>query len=167
MPTPIGIIWNRIPKRIRSSLGFVLKAILTILAFYLLLSHKVQMVDHRSILLTDGRTMQLSPGDTLRIGTRSLILVSGKKARTSDEDPENASSIIKKGQRIHFRDPGSGKEIAGEALPLDKETTFAAIIGYLPKIKASTFWSFVLLAACIKFLGILCSMYRWHLLLQG
>jgi len=46
-------------------------------------------------------------------------------------------------------------------------TALRAIIDYLPKIEAGTFWIFVALAAAIKFLGILASMYRWFLLLEG
>ncbi|MFT5443406.1 MAG: arylsulfatase A-like enzyme/uncharacterized membrane protein YbhN (UPF0104 family) [Myxococcota bacterium] len=37
----------------------------------------------------------------------------------------------------------------------------------LASIDAATFWTFVLLAAGIKFLGILASMYRWVVLLRG
>lgn len=46
-------------------------------------------------------------------------------------------------------------------------TALRAIADYLPKIDPATFWQFVLLAAAIKFVGILASMYRWSLLLQG
>lgn len=46
-------------------------------------------------------------------------------------------------------------------------TAFRAIADYLPKIDAATFWKFVALAAGIKLIGILASMYRWSLLLQG
>lgn len=46
-------------------------------------------------------------------------------------------------------------------------TALRAIIDYLPKIEAGVFWTFVGLAAAIKFVGILASMYRWSLLLEG
>ena len=46
-------------------------------------------------------------------------------------------------------------------------TALRAIADYLPQIDAGTFWRFVALAAAIKFVGILCSMYRWQLLLEG
>src|SRR5437870_2162063 len=39
-----------------------------------------------------------------------------------------------------------------------------AIADYLPQIDAAVFWRFVALAAATKFVGILCSMYRWQLL---
>ena len=46
-------------------------------------------------------------------------------------------------------------------------TTFAAIREYIPNINMDDFWMFVALAAGIKFVGILASMYRWVLLLKG
>ncbi len=46
-------------------------------------------------------------------------------------------------------------------------TALRAIADYLPQIDAGVFWRFVALAAAIKFVGILCSMYRWQLLLDG
>ncbi|MFP6626008.1 MAG: lysylphosphatidylglycerol synthase transmembrane domain-containing protein [Deltaproteobacteria bacterium] len=48
-----------------------------------------------------------------------------------------------------------------------KITTFEAIRSYIPQIEAAVFWKFVILAALIKFVGILASMYRWILLLRG
>jgi len=46
-------------------------------------------------------------------------------------------------------------------------TAFRAILDYLPKIDATVFWQCVALAASIKLIGILASMYRWMLLLEG
>ena len=41
------------------------------------------------------------------------------------------------------------------------------ILDYLPRIDPRTFWTFVLVAAGVKAIGILCSMTRWHLLLRA
>jgi glycosyltransferase 2 family protein len=46
-------------------------------------------------------------------------------------------------------------------------TAFRAIADYLPNIDAAVFWQCVALAAGIKLIGILASMYRWQLLLAG
>ncbi len=46
-------------------------------------------------------------------------------------------------------------------------TAWRAIVDYLPNIDASVFWQCVALAAGIKLIGILASMYRWKLLLEG
>ncbi len=158
MPSPIKLIMQRIPESIRSSISFILKALITILAFYILLSHKVQMVDHCPVLLDNGTVVQIKAGDTIVIGSQTIVLSSGKKGKTIDgKDVE-----LRKGQVVTLTDGHSGKLQA-----LETETTFSAIMGFLPKIQASTFWSFVFLAALIKFVGILSSMFRWHLLLRG
>jgi len=93
--TAIRESWQRVPERGRTVITTGLKLLITIGAFYLLLSHEVQTDD---------------------------------------------------GEHV---------------------TAFRAIIDYLPKIDPVTFWQFVALAAGIKFVGILASMYRWLLLLQG
>src|SRR5690349_12431082 len=46
-------------------------------------------------------------------------------------------------------------------------TALRAIVDYLPQIDAGQFWRYVALAAGIKLIGILASMYRWSLLLEG
>src|SRR5688500_16582159 len=46
-------------------------------------------------------------------------------------------------------------------------TTFEAIRQHLPRLEARTFWSFCALAAAIKFVGIGCSITRWHQLLRA
>ncbi|MBI2892332.1 MAG: flippase-like domain-containing protein [Deltaproteobacteria bacterium] len=46
-------------------------------------------------------------------------------------------------------------------------TTFEAIRRELPSIDVGVFWRFCLLAAAIKFVGISCSIWRWHTLLRG
>jgi uncharacterized membrane protein YbhN (UPF0104 family) len=46
-------------------------------------------------------------------------------------------------------------------------TTFTVIQAFLPKIDLAVFLRFVVLAAAIKLVGILASMYRWVLLLRG
>lgn len=157
MASPIKELINRIPQKIRSSLGTVIKAVLTVLAFWLLLAHQVQMVDHRPVMLTDGTTASLARGDTVMIHNRTAEIVTGKKAVTSDGE----TLALKTGQAVTI----SGTD--GKLLPLETESTFEAIKNYLPRIEASTFWTFVLLAAFIKFIGILSSMFRWHLLLMG
>lgn len=45
-------------------------------------------------------------------------------------------------------------------------TTWEAIRRELPEIQARTFWTFCAMAAGIKFVGIACSMFRWHTLLK-
>jgi glycosyltransferase 2 family protein len=87
--------WQRVPARGRSLITTGLKAVVTVGAFYLLLSHEVRTEDGTHV------------------------------------------------------------------------TAFRAILDYLPNIDPVVFWQFVALAACIKFVGILASMYRWMLLLQG
>ncbi|GIW42215.1 MAG: hypothetical protein KatS3mg076_2792 [Candidatus Binatia bacterium] len=46
-------------------------------------------------------------------------------------------------------------------------TALRAILDYIPRIEGGTFWTFVFVASFLKALGILASMYRWHLLLVG
>lgn len=48
-----------------------------------------------------------------------------------------------------------------------KISTFEAIRRELPEIDARTFWTFCALAAFIKFIGIACSLARWHTLLRA
>lgn len=87
--------WNRLPPSVRSAVNTVVKAIVTVGAFYLLLTHEV---------------------------------------RTE-----------------------SGEHV----------TAYRAILDYLPRIEAGTFWTFVIMATAIKSIGILSSICRWHLLLIG
>lgn len=49
----------------------------------------------------------------------------------------------------------------------NRVTTFAVIRDFLPQIDIATFWRFVLFATVTKFIGILASMWRWSLLLEG
>ena len=46
-------------------------------------------------------------------------------------------------------------------------STFEAIRRELPEIDGATFWTFCALAAAIKFVGIACSITRWHTLLKA
>jgi len=158
MATPIRRLWEKVPKNIRNVVSTILKVVLTVLAFYLLLSHHVQMIDNRPVLLKDNTTLELSASDSFLMGSKKLTLQNGNKAL----DSTGKTFPLKEGMIVELPD---GR--AGRMLPLEKETTFSAIMGYLPKIQASTFWFFVFLAALIKVVGILSSMYRWHLLLQG
>ncbi len=87
--------WRGLPPRARSFVTTGLKALVTVGAFYLLLTHKVTTEDGRHI------------------------------------------------------------------------TTFQAIVEHIPNIDASRFWLFCAVAAGVKFVGILSSMYRWTLLLRG
>jgi uncharacterized membrane protein YbhN (UPF0104 family) len=87
--------WNRVPPGVRQALSTATKVVLTVGAFYLLLTHQVRTDDGRHV------------------------------------------------------------------------SALRAIADYLPQIDAGVFWRFVALAAAIKFVGILCSMYRWQLLLEG
>ncbi len=143
---------------LRRILSPLIKAAVTILAFYLLLSHKVQMIDHRSVETATGQEIQLEPGDTIRIGEAEYRLKSG-----SDATDKNGTIIqLKTGQHVRLQD---GQ--AGRINPIETKTTFSAIMQFIPSIELGTFWVFVLFAAGIKFIGILSSMYRWHLLLGG
>ena len=92
---PVQSSWNRLPAGVRRTVSTSLKVLLTVGAFYLLLTHEVRTDDGRHV------------------------------------------------------------------------TALRAIADYLPQIDAGVFWKFVALAAAIKFIGILCSMYRWQLLLIG
>ncbi len=92
---PLARAWGRVPAPVRSTTTTGIKVLLTIGAFYLLLTHQVRTDDGRHV------------------------------------------------------------------------TALRAIADYLPQIDAGVFWKCVALAAGIKFIGILCSMYRWQLLLDG
>ena len=46
-------------------------------------------------------------------------------------------------------------------------TILAAIKAYLPTVEPKAFWTFCALAGGIKFVGVLCSAYAWHMLLVG
>src|SRR5438552_1319068 len=87
--------WARLPAGLRRSVATAAKVVLTVGAFYLLLTHQVRTDDGRHV------------------------------------------------------------------------SALRAIADYLPQIDAAVFWRFVALAAATKFVGILCSMYRWQLLLEG
>ncbi len=87
--------WSNLNPTLRAWLSTAVKAVITVGAFYLLLSHQVTTDDGRSV------------------------------------------------------------------------TTFTAIREFIPNINMDDFWMFVALAAGIKFIGILASMYRWLLLLKG
>jgi uncharacterized membrane protein YbhN (UPF0104 family) len=92
---PIQATWSRLPASVRQVLSLSIKVLLTVGAFYLLLTHQVRTDDGRHV------------------------------------------------------------------------SALRAIADYLPQIDAGEFWTFVALAAAIKFVGIVCSMYRWQLLLEG
>lgn len=92
---PLPRAWAAVPPAMRQALSTGVKVVLTVGAFYLLLTHQVRTDDGRHV------------------------------------------------------------------------TALRAIADYLPQIDAGVFWRFVALAATIKFIGILCSMYRWQLLLEG
>jgi len=92
---PLHSTWARLPAGLRRSVATAAKVVLTVGAFYLLLTHQVRIDDGRHV------------------------------------------------------------------------SALRAIADYLPQIDAAVFWRFVALAAATKFVGILCSMYRWQLLLEG
>lgn len=87
--------WNRLHPKVRLTIKTLLKLIVTVVAFYALLTHKI--------------------------------------------------------------DVGEG----------ERKTIFEAISTYLPTVESKTFWTFCILAGGIKFIGVLCSAYSWHLLLLG
>lgn len=87
--------WQQLPSALRTTISTLLKAVITVAAFYLLLTHEVR-----------------------------------------DE---------------------SGQHVVA----------FRAILDYLPKIQADTFWTFVAIGTTVRAFGILASMLRWHLLLIG
>jgi len=88
-------MWANLPAGLRRAIATMIKVVLTVGAFYLLLTHQVRTDDGRHV------------------------------------------------------------------------SALRAIAGYLPQIDPAVFWRFVALAALIKFVGIVCSMYRWQLLLEG
>ncbi len=87
--------WQKLPARVRSTATTVIKVVITVAAFYLLLTHEVK---------------------------------------------------VESGQHV---------------------MAFRAILNYLPQINARIFWTFVAIATLLKVIGIVASMYRWHLLLIG
>ncbi len=93
--SPLQRAWTAVPPALRRALSTGMKVVLTVGAFYLLLTHQVRTDDGRHV------------------------------------------------------------------------TALRAIADYLPQIDAGVFWRFVALAAATKLVGILCSMYRWQLLLAG
>ncbi len=158
MSSPIKELIQKIPPRIRSILSWGFKLFITVMAFYILLSHQVQMVDHRSVILENGLVVNLVEGDILIIGNQPVTVVNGSKGKYED----GSGITFRNGQNIQLPDHRHGT-----LQPLETESTFQAILNFLPRIEARTFWLFVFLAAFVKFIGILSSMFRWHLLLQG
>ncbi len=158
MASPIKEIILKLPPRIRSILSSGFKGFITVMAFYILLSHQVQMVDHRSIILENGIVVNLVQGNTVIVGNQPVTVVNGSKGRLED----GSEITFRNGQSVQLPDHRHGS-----FQPLETESTFKAILNFLPRIEARTFWLFVFLAASVKFVGILSSMFRWHLLLQG
>lgn len=158
MPSPIKEAYLKIPAGIRTGISSAVKVLITVIAFYILFAHKVQMIDHRTISLNSGESIQAVQGDLLKIGNQMVTVVNGSKGRRDD----GTEVVFRDGTTVHLPD---GRE--GRIEALETETTFRAIISFLPRIEAGTFWLFVILAAAVKFIGIISSMFRWHLLLQG
>ncbi|MBN1880132.1 sulfatase-like hydrolase/transferase [bacterium] len=148
----------KIPSGIRTGISSVSKGLVTVVAFYILFSHQVQMIDRRPVILDSGQTVHLVQNDTVKYGSQTVTVLSGSKGKTAD----GSEIEFQDGHPVHLADNREGR-----IAPLETESTFEAIMNFLPNIKARTFWMFVCLAAFVKFIGILCSMGRWHLLLQG
>lgn len=87
--------WQQLPSGVRTTITTLLKALVTVAAFYLLLTHEVKN--------------------------------------------EQGEHVV----------------------------AFRAILDYLPKIEAGTFWTWVLVGTTVRSFGILASMTRWYLLLLG
>ncbi len=49
----------------------------------------------------------------------------------------------------------------------DPVTILSAIRTYIPTVDGQTFWTFCALAGGIKIIGVLCSAWSWHMLLEG
>ncbi len=87
--------WGRLPAKLRLAIRLSLKLGITVLAFYMLLTHEIDL--------------------------------------------------------------GEGQ----------RGTIYSAIKAYLPTVDSKTFWTFCALAGGIKFIGVLCSAWSWHMLLVG
>ncbi len=144
-------------KKMRSFITTLLKVAITILAFYVLLNHKIADEGHMRLLMPGNVTETFLVGESLPLAQGEGV-VSSSKELLVDGEPLH----VKPGDHIELSD---GAE--AQVLPEVKITTFRAIKAYLPKIEARSFWIFLLIAAVLKAFGIAASMLRWHLLLIG
>jgi arylsulfatase A-like enzyme/uncharacterized membrane protein YbhN (UPF0104 family) len=144
-------------RRIRSLFTTALKLAITILAFYLLLNHKVTDEGRLNLLLPQGVKQSIPVGEELHLA-RGIAEVTSSRELLVDGEPHR----LKPGQHLQLAD-GTDVQVLSEG----KTTTFQAIKAYLPKIEAQQFWTFVLIAAFVKAIGIVASMLRWHTLLIG
>ena len=143
--------------RIKNLFTTALKLAITVLAFYLLLNHKVSDEGRLNLLLPQGAKQSIRAGETLHL-SRGIAEVSSSRELLLEGEPLH----LKPGQHLQLAD-GTDVQVLAEA----KTTTFQAIRSYLPKIKVEQFWVFVLIAAVVKAVGIVASMLRWHTLLLG
>jgi|GEM_PF-128825 len=174
--------WKRLPPKRRSVITSVIKAIITIGAFYLLFTHQIAIKDQIAVRLADGSRVELTAGQTLmtadgREGTLEvgphILLDSGQKVRLTPGLKDKLTLLG--GKILPFVDTSGIQRQASVRLPDGRQglvelvhiSTISAIRSYLPNIVLSTFLLFAIMATCVKFMGVFGNMYRWHLLLVG
>jgi len=143
--------------RIKSFVTTILKIAVTVLAFWVLLNHKVADEGHIRLLYPGGETQDVEVGETILLRDGAGVVSSSRELLVDGQ-----SLHLKPGDHLQLRDE---REV--QVLPEVKITTFKAIKDYLPKIEARSFWYFLLIAAFLKGIGIIASMVRWFLLLIG
>jgi uncharacterized protein (TIRG00374 family) len=158
MASPVKELYLKIPEKLRRIAGFFLKGFITIVAFYVLFSHQIQLLDHRPAKLDDGTVQDVSRGDTIYIANERIEVLSGEKGLR----PDGTELMFRQNQILRLDD---GRD--ARFLQMESRTALRAIIEYLPDIEAETFWMFIIWAVVIRLFGVLCSMYRWYLLLKG
>lgn len=155
--------WKSIPPRRRTLIVNGLKLAITIGVFVLLFTHRIPETDKMKISLRGGGEKILQKGDVVfsKEG-KEVTLDSGDKGI----DTSGTFVRFKKGDFVKLTTGESGTVLAPEKIMI-----ITSIWNFLhdpgKNFTASLFVLFLLCAAAIKFTGILCSMYRWHLLLQG
>ncbi|MFN7952327.1 MAG: sulfatase-like hydrolase/transferase [bacterium] len=150
--------WQWLPSGLRSTITVSFKIVVTVGAFYLLFAHQIPVRDRITVNVHGGGKVEVLSGETLTVPGRGAGKVSDARTvligQTAVRLPEAASVELADGR-------------TGRLAPIASVTTFQAIREYLPNISIGTFALFCGLAAALKMVGVLASMYRWHLLLLG
>ena len=174
--------WRNLPPRRRSIISGIIKAIITVGAFYLLFTHKLAVKDEIEVSLPDQGRVKVSAGEILYTadGQRGALEVgpqirldTGERIRLTPGLKDRL--ILLAGKLLPFIDTREIKEGTDVQLSSGQQgrvhivhiTTISAIRDYLPKIVLGTFLLFAVMATCVKFTGVFGNMYRWHLLLIG
>ncbi|KPL17772.1 MAG: hypothetical protein AMJ92_11065 [candidate division Zixibacteria bacterium SM23_81] len=177
-----GKSWKNLPARRRSIITSIIKAVITIGAFYLLFTHKIAVKDEINVVLHNQTAVKVTAGEVLSTadGQRGILEI-GPQIRLDTGETVRLTYGLK--DRLTL--------LAGKVLPfinirqiakgVDVEltsgqqgrvcilhiSTISAIRDYLPKIVLGTFLLFAVMATFVKFMGVFGNMFRWHLMLVG